>query len=461
VDGYDVRDWVVEWTRKKKPKAGYRKLHDLFVTEPRKGASAIEDGSEDQRQSAYDKPTDFAEVSRVYKKWLYLKDTDGIRVSLATVLSNRLDGDPVWMFLVAPPGGSKTATLTGFGKCKRVYLASSLTAHSLISGMSFRNGTDPSLIPKLDGKVLIIKDFTSILSLRDNERDEIFGILRDAYDGTCAKVFGNGITRRYKSRFAILAAVTPAIYSEGRKNVALGERFLKYTLADNLEHFSEDDIIARALENVNTETDMIHEMEDVVQSFMSKTLIEVPQVSPEYLRTIIALAKFGARVRATISRNQYRPDMVEGRPTAEVGSRLGKQLKKLALSLAMVDRRPKVNRHDIDILRKIVIDTVPQRVEDIVRYMHRKAPGGDTAVSTRDIAHATRYPVQTVSRLMADFNLLGIVDRVPMKGHYWHLTEYVHNCIEDCGVYADESLKKRGRLRFKRKKRATGRRRNS
>ena len=43
-------------------------------------------------------------------------------------------------------------------------------------------GGDPSLMAKLDGNpaALIIKDLTPLLQGKDTERDEVFGILRDA-----------------------------------------------------------------------------------------------------------------------------------------------------------------------------------------------------------------------------------------------------------------------------------------
>lgn len=451
-EGYDVRDFVTEFLAKKKPKSGLRKFMDLFVTDPREGVPEESDDAADS--SAYSKPATFAQVEKIFHKWLYLKDTDGIRIALATVLSNRIDGDPIWMFFVAPPGGSKTATLIAFNRCSKVFITSSLTARSLISGMNFRNGIDPSLIPKLNGKVLIIKDFTCILEQRDNEKDEIFSILRDAYDGSCGKVFGNGIIRRYESRFSILAAVTPAIYSEGSKSASLGERFLKFTISDNLRHVSEDDIIARAISNVDTETTMRSEMEDVVQSFVRHPTKSRPSIPPDILATIISLAKLGARARASIQRDRFRPDMVEGRPSAEIGSRLGKQLAKLAMSLALVERRTTVNYDDLRLIQKVVLDTVPQRVEDVLRYMWKACPDPDDSVSTRSIAHATRYPHATVSRLLANFNLLEIISRVGSSTRFsWALTDYIRKCIEGSGIYAEPELLNRKRVRIKRKKR--------
>jgi len=70
-----------------------------------------------------------------------------------------------------------------------------------------------------------------IRAVRDGEigriaeiaRDEIFGTLRDAYDGKITKRFANGIVRAYQSTFGLVAGVTPAIESFVVTHAMLGE----------------------------------------------------------------------------------------------------------------------------------------------------------------------------------------------------------------------------------------------
>ena len=107
---------------------------------------------------------------------------------LATVVAHNYPGDPVWLFLVGAPGSAKTEIIRTL-RTSKTYSLSSLTQHTLISGLKTK-GDDPSLLPKLDGKVLVIKDFTTVLSGRRDVRTEICGQLRDIYDGFCEKSFG-------------------------------------------------------------------------------------------------------------------------------------------------------------------------------------------------------------------------------------------------------------------------------
>lgn len=473
-NGFDARDWVRAGLAVKKPKAAWKGLQALFRTTPKApdprsipvngthltGAAGPEGGltvKEVYTTAWENKTATLADVYRVFKKWLFLDSTDAIDIMLATYVSQSIDGEPIWMFLVGPPGSAKTETLNSLSLVPSVYMTSTLTPHSLISGASWKDGGDPSLIPRLDGQVMVIKDFTSILSLRDTEKDEIFGILRDAFDGKCGKEFGNGVVRKYESRFTIMAAVTPSIYSLSSSHTALGERFLKFGVGDNLRHKHEDDIIRRAISNIDRETTMRAEMADVVQAFLagltapsgpttaspSSTATSTPTISlpsmSEAMRTrVISLARFGARMRGSVTRDTYRNDIVTSRPSAEVGSRLGKQLAKLCQALATVHGTSSVDERDYRLVKKTVLDTIPQRTEDVLRAMLLGcAATPDHVLSMQDISTATRYPTATISRILQDLNVLDIANRTQVKkGKFlWCVSPYISDLIVRAGLY--------------------------
>src|SRR3990167_6593762 len=180
----------------------------------------------------------------------------------------------------------------------KVHAVTGLTPHSLISGAPMRGGKDPSLLPELDGKVLAIKDFTTILTMHYSVRDEIFGTLRDVYDGTTEKIFGNGVKRSYKVHFGIIAGVTPAIETFNIVHSSLGERFLKFRITGNWDHLSEDQKIEKALGNLGKEIQMRDELGEAAARYISFIKMEkIPKIPLDYKGKLIALAKFGARLR--------------------------------------------------------------------------------------------------------------------------------------------------------------------
>lgn len=449
--GFDVRDWVTQRAvEDHEAQSCWDELNGLFFpfirkskVTPAPSAAASSPDTPDaptRPPTVWKRPPALKQVLEVFGRWLHLDSTDPIRIMLASVVSQAIDGPPIWMFLVGPPGSAKTATLTSLNRYEKIYTTSSLTTHALISGGNFRDGIDPSLIPRLDGKIMVIKDFTSILAMRDAEKDEIFGILRDAYDGKCGKVFGTGIERTYTSRFTILAAVTPRIYDLSSSHTSLGERFLKYAMGDNLQHASEKDIIRRAIQNINSESQMVAEMEDVVEQFLTRTvrLNTIPSIPEDIQRKIIYLAMFGARMRGSVTRDQYRNDIITSRPSAEVGSRLGIQLAKLGKSLALVNNRTTVTMDEYRILKKVMLDTIPQRTEDMLRHMLRACPDLTAMMTAHDLAASSRYPIATVSRILQDLNVLDIVVREgTLQRFRWTLSPYIREAIQESELYQD------------------------
>lgn len=445
-DGFDIRDLIVqEAINKKVPRGSFAYIERNLQPKPRRGVS---DASEEEEKivptyEIKDRTVTLEKVFRVFEKWLHKPNRDAIELSIATIISNELQGDPLWLFMVAPPGGSKTEILSSFDKCTNTFITSSLTPHALISGTALKSGRDPSLIPKLNGKTLIVKDFTSILGKRETEKDEIFGILRDAYDGKSGKVFGTGVTRYYKSHFSILSAVTPVIYELSGQYAGLGERFLKFFLGSSMEHVGEKDIIRRSMRNVNKETSMRDELADVVRDFvhikleqMRKPGYKMPVLPESKEDQIIACAQFVARVRASVPRDKFDREIISSRPSVEVGSRLGKQLTRVALTITVVNGRSSVDDHAIRILKKITLDTVSQRNEEILRVIFKGCQTEDDMMLTKDVAMESRYPFSTVSRVLNDMHVMGIVDKSETsKKSNWRLSKYMLGLIKESTLY--------------------------
>ena len=389
------------------------------------------------------------EVCSSYRKWLHLPDTEPLYVLFGAVLANRFDGDPLWIFLVAPPGGAKSELIMPLADAPMVYTTTSLTPHSLVSGASFGQG-DPSLIPRLNGKVLAIKDFTTILSMNQLARDEVFGVLRDAYDGKTCKEFGNGVIRRYESRFGIIAGVTPVIDAFGAGSV-LGERFLKYRIPDSQVSISSSHAtVMRALSNVTKETEMRTVLSTVATQALTRkiTIDDRPELPDGMLERIAGLAHWVAQLRAIVAREKY-TGYVTFKPSPEVPTRLSKQMLKLGIGISAFKREAVMSEETYQIIVKVARDTAPDRVEMVVRtlYLHRDSG----FMSTKDVADQVRFPQGTVLYLLQDLDLLGIASKKPgSMGGQWRLSARLMDLMEQLKLYVREEHWARGRAAAKR-----------
>jgi hypothetical protein len=279
------------------------------------------------------------DVEAVFTKWLRLDDLEPVHVVLGAVVANQLDGDPLWQFIVAPPSGLKTEIIRSLTSIEAVYPLSSLTAQTFASGFQSK-GDEVSLLMKLDGKVLTLKDFTTVLTMHRDKRGEILAQLREIYDGHYRKEFGNGKVVDWTGKLGLIAGVTPIIDTHYSVNQVLGERFLLYRFAPA----EEVGVARRAMGQQGLEGVMREELREAVAAFF-RDLVPLRKTIPEpILDRLAALAAFTARARSGVvwgSRGE-----LEYVPEPEGPGRLAKQLATLARGLAVLRDTPEVTEAD-------------------------------------------------------------------------------------------------------------------
>lgn len=377
------------------------------------------------------------DVYSSFRKWLYLKDITCIDVTFGTVIANRLPGDPVWLFLVGPSGCGKSELIMSLDDSPAIFPISRLTPHTLISGSAAPGGGDPSLIPKLNNKVLAIKDFTGVLDMQEQARDAIFGQLRDAYDGKCAQGFGTGAMRAYESKFGILAGATPAIevYLEG--GTAMGERFLSWKFPTLSKYEEKQMIMRKAIRNMTDEQKdiMREELRVISEKVLNYDFGKAPFLSPEFEDKIMALAYWVSKMRGTVLRNKYSKE-IERQAYVEEPARIAIQMAKLSLGIGLFHRKKEVDEDVYRIIKRIGIGSAPAHLESIVRNMYYEDPEG--IYTTMDISDILKLPTETCKRFSENLRLLKILKTIKPKGSLigsWKLSEETLKMIQISGIY--------------------------
>jgi len=432
-DGLDLRDYYMASDKSKDTVA---EIESLFKSYPMgldaEEGETLAKGYREPVYTGQGVPPDV--VEKAYRKWLHLKDADIIDIMFGTVFANRLDGDPIWLLIVAPPGGSKTALVRTLSGAEGIMEATTLTPASLISG--FSAGPDPSLIPKLNKHVLVVKDFTTILSANQSAKEEIFGILRDAYDGYCEKWLGNNVHRKYKSRFGIIAGVTPAIEREGASGTVLGERFIRYRISSTGNLGKDDDVILRALRNVKHDAQMNEELEAIAHEAVNWDVsnIPYPDCDDDMLRRIGSLAQWVSKLRGVVPRQGYSRELLH-KPMSEIGTRLAKQLLKLGYGIAVYRREPAITERTYELLTKVAMGTSPDRIEEVIKQMYVNTMRRGESFTTGEITAWCRFPEQTIRYVLQDMELL---DMVKCERRRWRLSPSVWRTMRTLKLYQKE-----------------------
>lgn len=461
-DGFDLRDWIAKgFYDDKAPKRCWSQLQELFRDVPRTEPDTIKNPLKKTRPRETSSKgkvrvkvrkkrtkVDSSTLFEGFRKWLFMETDEPLAVMFGTLFANLLEGDPIWMFLVARPGGTKTELLRALEDIPTVMTISTMTPHSLVSGMNGPAGEDPSLIPKLDGKVLVFRDFTTVLSSRSYDRDEIFGQLREAYDGRMEKRFGNGVVRRYESKFGFLAGVTPDIDAFVSLHAGLGERFLKYRMFEDTRPSIEQQLISRAISNVGQEDPMRDALRILASEFaeriLEKGLDRVPSCSPAMARKFARLAAVCARMRGTVPRDQYHPEMMTHQAGHELGTRLGKQLLKLASGVALYYGHSEVGLQEYQIAARVGVSSAASKTTEVIKALYRasnqrhdEAHHENGSLFTLEITREVdRISRTTVQRVLADLHMLGFVRKAGAANKQeWKLTKQLKGLLDESNAF--------------------------
>ncbi len=351
-------------------------------------------------------PPTLADVHAAFGRWLAFPQDDGrprydlIDVALATVIANRMASDPLWVFIVGPPSSGKTEIIRALSDVPDVYLLSSLTAQTFASGFE-KKGVEASLLPRLTGKVLVMKDFTTVLTMYREKRAEIIAQLREIYDGSFTKEWGNGKTLNWTGKVGLLAGVTPILDREYAMNAVLGERFLLYRVPGAPARI----LAGRALrQQAGEEVEQRKELRRIVLDYLERLPTTPPPIPEPMIDGLAALAEFVALARSPVIFD-YR-GVIEYIPTPEAPGRLAKQLALFARALAVVRQQPAVDLAAFSTVLQVAHDTMPAQRQIMLQTLLAKPDS-----TTTEIAETTGYPTETTRRYLQELVAVKLATR--------------------------------------------------
>jgi len=415
--GFDVRDFVV--ARRKLPGGIVAALDKITQTYARQGGihddamqRVANNGVDDIPDSIHPR-----EGLAEYRKHVLLDDDLPLLAVFGAIMSTWVEKtDPVWLHLVAPPSGAKSAILQSLREAKGCYMIDTLTPKAMASGAMDANGADPSLLNQIDGQNLIIKDLTTLLTQHAWAKQEILGQLRSIYDGSMDRKTGIGATRHYTAHFGIIAGVTPAIDILAR-DAHLGERFLKFRMS-NPNKKQRRGITMDVLRGIGKGSTRRNTLCRLVSGMLAwEGRGDPPDLNDDQRHRVMLLAEWTAAMRGRVVRHTYREEEVLARPSIEQPHRLALQLGKHAIGAAWFLGEDHVPEVCMQMAAQIACDTPPDREQDVVRAILQSEHG---VLTLDDIERECGLPRTTAHGRLKDLQLLGVVQSEKQgKRYYW------------------------------------------
>jgi hypothetical protein len=344
------------------------------------------------------------EIKDMYKEVFYLEDDMILDIICATAISTKLRCDPVWLLIIGGSSSGKSELINTLNKVQFNHPISSMTENTFLSNMRTSDGKEASLLHRIGVNGMItMKDYTSILAMRNEKRELIVSQMREIYDGKLDKEAGNGNPQHWEGKINWIGAVTDSVYLKEDESAGMGRRTINYIMP---QQDRKKTTKAARLNNAD-----IGEKRDRLQSVFSEYIMQMiesmegvlPDIDDELADELVNLADFTTISRTPTERN-YRGELILV-PDAEMPMRVFHMFQTFAKVLAFMNGGT-ISEDQKRILYKLAMDSIPKQRMLTLRVLTKYK-----SVTTKGAAQELRYPTETMRTWLENVNVLGICER--------------------------------------------------
>jgi len=329
-------------------------------------------------------------------------------VCLSVINTWSEDPEPVWGFLCGPPGSAKTELLRMLEGWRYAVFVDELTENSLASGHKDPDSDeDPSLLPQLNGKLLVARDFSTHSSQTEQTLAKILGQLRAAYDGTYSKWSGSAGKREYRCKFGFIAATVPEIDRFISKHQKLGERFIFLRLhrEASVAYHRRLRQISHVMRMMKNKAHWRSDLRSITHLNLDRIRESCRNIRPSDIRMSDPQAELLWNLSDVVSRLRTRPG--DDHPVEpEVASRLVQQFANMAYARAASESRLYLNQSDEQFVARLAVDSLPT---DIRRMIMTLWFFQDLPISRNQLKESSGLPLSTIARQVDQWLFISIL----------------------------------------------------
>ncbi len=349
-----------------------------------------------------------------FRRWLHLPDTDPLLAVAAAAAANRTDdASPVWLLMIGPPSAGKTEQIIGLADLPEAVTAATVTEASLLSGTSAKekaaDATGGLLRQVGRHGLLLMKDFTSVLSQNGDARAAALGALREVYDGTWSRPVGTdgGKLLTWRGKLGVIAGCTNAYDKHYSVISQLGDRFLIVRIRDENDEDEENKAISIGMSALGHGDDERAMRADLTEALAGLVAGADPARAHRSLtgsekHEVIRLARYAGVSRTPVDRDRYTGELVTI-PEPEGPGRLTIAYRQMLGGLEAIGVEPDVCWR---VLRRLALDTAPAIRAAVLTVLVQQCEPRRTVT----IAQRAGLVTKTAARVLDDLTLIGLAE---------------------------------------------------
>lgn len=337
----------------------------------------------------------WAELVNHLNTHFYHPDIQALEIALSVVASHFTKESPTWIFVNGPAGSGKgTVVITCCSAIEHTYILGDLTPRTFISGNKDKTG-----LLEVDeaNKILLFKDFTTIISKRSDDQREIASQMREIYDGIFVKHTGMSGRKQWEGKITVIAATTPAIERAWELHRDFGERFLQ------VRWLNGNSLAVSKMARTQRDDGLIaQQMRSFTRRFFNPGPLPEPTEEQGNRIDLVSAAIAQARTRV-IREGTGREILDVGTP--EEPSRIARGLQSITRCHAALFNRQHINPSDLNAGLRVGLDTMPRNRLQFITCI----PIEDE-IDTYNLTNMSGLLGSTVRHQTDELEAIGVID---------------------------------------------------
>jgi hypothetical protein len=335
-------------------------------------------------------------------------DMDTADATLAVAAANKIAGDPPWLMVISGSGNAKTETVNSVSGVDHTIAVSTIASEAaLLSATNKKKpGATGGILRRLgDQGVLVIKDFTSIISGDRKARTQILAALREIHDGKWNRSVGadGGQTVSWEGRIIVICACTTAWDSAYSVVAQMGPRFVTIRSSARVGRNAAGQ---RSIRNTGFESAIRSKITQVVTALINDAQLDDDdaELSETEESRLVAAADLVTLARTGVE-TDYRGNVVDAHEP-EMPTRFVKQLVLIfrgALSIG-IDRKDALK-----LALRCARDSIPPIRLSVLKDLAANDPDDCRII---DIAKRLRKPWSTARRTLEALYVLELINGI-------------------------------------------------
>lgn len=361
------------------------------------------------------------ELKAEVQKYQYFEDTSIIDVSLASIIANRLRlGDPIWLVIIGASSGGKSQILRPLALTDEKFLhrIDDVTENTFLSGAKVKGDEPVSLLLRIGSQgIIVISDFTVIMSKSPETRTTILSQFRMIYEGEMTKYSGNSAKPiRWPATgtgyLGVLAGSTPSIYGHFEDVADMGERFIYFRMRELDAKKATDLALSRTVFGGELDKILATLYGEYIMDVVRNVDVSKIVITPEVRERLVEVAMFAERVRTT-AHKEWRGELIDKIPVPAYPMRIALQLTSIVKGLAAIKLHEtgscNFNEEDLSVIDWIAYSLANEEKRACLKIVASVAY--DIKVSTTTVADMIGLDTKIVRVILQNLASVGVLDR--------------------------------------------------